>query len=54
MEENNINPTHKVKIKASEILKKFKHQEDRFNFCREKSNTIFLMYRCLFAERALL
>lgn len=27
MDQNNINPTYKVKIKASELLKKFKHQE---------------------------
>ena len=25
-----------IKIKVSELMKKFKHKEDRFNFCRQK------------------
>ena len=37
MEENSINKATKIKIKASELLSKFKHREDRYNFCREKS-----------------
>ena len=32
---NNINQGT-IQVKASEILKKFKHKEDRYNFCRQK------------------
>ena len=37
MEENNIKNNQKIMIKASELLSKFKHSEDRINFCREHS-----------------
>ena len=36
MENNNINNTYKVKIKASVLLTKFKHKEDRINFFEKK------------------
>jgi hypothetical protein len=49
MENNNINNTYKVKIKASVLLTKFKHKEDRINFCRERSNTFHITYRLLFS-----
>ena len=29
-----------IKIKVSELMKKFKHKEDRFNFCRQKGKWI--------------
>lgn len=32
-----------VKIKASELIKKFKHKEDRFNFCRQKGKSILFI-----------
>ena len=53
MEQNNIVQDYKIKVKASDILKKFKHQEDRFNFCRERSNLIFLFFRCISTKRTL-
>ena len=47
--ENKINNnTYKIQIKASILLDKFKHKEDRINFCREKSNLIYVIYRLLF------
>lgn len=30
-----------VKIKIFELMKKFKHKEDRFNFCRQKGKKYF-------------
>ena len=47
MEPIHINPQQKIRVKASELLSKFKHREDRYNFCREKSkyiNIIFIDY----------
>ena len=40
MENNNIDNTYKVQIKASIFLSKFKHKEDEINFCCERSNII--------------
>ena len=40
--ENNINvEEQKVTVKGSDLLKKFKTKEDRFNFMREMSNFIY-------------
>ena len=47
MEPIYINPQQKIRVKESELLSKFKHREDRYNFCREKSkyiNIIFIDY----------
>lgn len=30
-----------IRLKVSELLKKFKHKEDRYNFCRQKGKNIF-------------
>lgn len=30
-----------IKIKVAELMKKFKHKEDRFNFCRQRGKFIF-------------
>lgn len=38
MEQNKINSPGKIIVKASELLSKFKHRDDRYNFCRERSN----------------
>ena len=54
MENNNINNTYKIQIKASVLLTKFKQKEDRINFCREKSNAYYIIYRLLFSERNIL
>ena len=35
---NEQQPT--VKIKVSELIKKFKHREDRYNFCRQQGKPI--------------
>ena len=35
MEENNNIGQRTIKIKASELLKKFKHKTDRYDFCRQ-------------------
>ena len=42
MEQSSINNPKKIKIKASELLSKFRHREDRYNFCREKSKFTYL------------
>ena len=39
MESGQIKSYNKVRIKASELLEKFKHRDDRYNFCRERSKT---------------
>lgn len=44
MENNNIYPAHKVKIKVSLLLNKFNHKEDRINFCRERSILFHIIY----------
>ena len=49
MENNNINNTYKEQIKASVLLTKFKHKENRINFCRERSNIFYITYRLLFS-----
>lgn len=40
MEASEVNQPQKIRIKASEIINKFRHKDDRYNFCREKSNYI--------------
>ena len=35
-----INAMPKVQVRASELLTKFRHREDRYNFCRERSKNI--------------
>ena len=40
MEQNVINNPNKIRVKASELLKKFRHRDDRYNFCREKSKLV--------------
>lgn len=37
MENNAIIAQYKIKIKANELLNKFKHKQERYNFSREKS-----------------
>ena len=37
-DENEIIRT--LKIKASELIKKFRHKEDRYNYCRQNGNNI--------------
>ena len=32
-----------VKIKVSDLMKKFKHRDDRYNFCRQKGKEIFFI-----------
>ncbi len=54
MENNSINQPYKVKIKASVLLNKFKHKDDRYNFCREKSILFFIIIRFLFPKRGIL
>jgi hypothetical protein len=51
MEDNNMNPAHKVKIKVSVILNKFKHKEDRINFFRERSISFHIIFRFLLSKR---
>ena len=41
MEEGQNIQQETVKIKVSELMKKFKHKEDRFNFCRQKGKNNF-------------
>lgn len=41
MEEEQIQEERTIKIKASELIKKFKHKDDRYNFCREKGKSLF-------------
>ena len=41
MEENKILVEQKVTINSSELFKKFKTREDRYNFMRENSKIIF-------------
>ena len=43
MEENKIIVEQKVTINSSELLKKFKTREDRYNFMRENSKIIFFI-----------
>ena len=45
MENNNINETQKIHIKASLLLNKFQHKEDKVNFCREKSKVFYIIRR---------
>ena len=40
MENHERNQESKIRIKASEIINKFSHKDDIFNFCHEKSNLI--------------
>ena len=48
---NNIQvETIKIKVKASEITKKFKSAKDRQGFCRELSNLFFYNFRSIFSE----
>ena len=35
-----INAVQKIRVRASEILTKFRHSKDRYNFCSEKSKNI--------------
>lgn len=38
-----------VKIKVSELMKKFKHREDRYNFCRQQGKIIiFIIFNFIF------
>jgi len=32
-----------VKVKVSDLMKKFKHRDDRYNFCRQKDKKIFFI-----------
>ena len=43
MEENNNDAPRKIKMKVSELMKKFKHREDQYNFCRQKGTYIFFI-----------
>ena len=44
MAQNEINLEQKIRVKASELLSKFRHKDDRYNFCREKSKYNFYKY----------
>ena len=54
MESNIINDRNKIRIKASVLLNKFKHKDDRINFCRERSKILYITHRLLFPQRNLL
>ena len=43
MEENKIIVEQKVTINSSELLKKFKTREDRYNFMRENSKIMTVL-----------
>ena len=45
MEQLPINQMQKIRVKASELLSKFRHREDRYNFCREKSMYIIINFK---------
>ena len=42
MEQNE--PERLIKVKVSDLLKKFRHKEDRYNFCRQKGNLNLLIF----------
>ena len=44
MEKKRIINNGKIRIKASELLSKFKYPEDRFNFCREQSKLFLFIF----------
>ena len=41
----------KIKVKVSELIKKFKSRQDIFDYCREQSIILFLFFRLLFPKR---
>lgn len=43
MDNNNPNNEQKVSVNASDLLKKFKTKEDRYNFLRENSKFKFFI-----------
>ena len=43
MEPNNNDAPRKIKMKVSELMKKFKHREVQYNFCRQKGTYIFFI-----------
>ena len=40
MEIGNNEMQRTVKVKVSDLMKKFKHREDRYNFCRQQGNLV--------------
>ena len=40
MEANRINEERTITVKVTELLKKFKHREDRYNFCRQSDKSL--------------
>lgn len=44
MEEIELLEQRAIKIKASELLKKFPHREDRYNFCRQRIIEFYNIY----------
>ena len=43
MEIGNNEQQQLVKVKVSELIKKFKHREDRYNFCRQQGKLIYFL-----------
>jgi len=37
-------PQRLIKVKVSELLKKFRHKEDRYNFCRQRGKHYFIIF----------
>ena len=37
-------PERLIKVKVSDLLKKFQYKEDRYNFCRQKGNYKFIIF----------
>ena len=43
MEIGNNEQQQILKVKVSELIKKFKHREDRYNFCRQQVKLIYFL-----------
>lgn len=42
MNQNQMQGT--IKLKASELMKKFRHKEDRYNFCRQRGKEMINIF----------
>lgn len=51
MEPVDKNQEGKVKVKVSELVKKFKTKQDIMDYCRENGKIQFLYFRLLFPSR---
>ena len=47
MQENQINIEQTINIKVTDLLKKFKHREDRYNFCRQNGKYFLFIFFCI-------